>query len=172
MSGSLVKIAEEKVGIAVSTVTLTGIDDTFDVYVLLTNGVSSTTNNGAIRLRVTVGGSADTSSNYDNAYKLLTTGTFTDQQNVNMTSWEFAGGVGTSTGETSQNILYLYNFSNASEYSYTSWENTTYNHSPQLFGAQGGNAHTVNQACDGVQFFGSTGNIQQNSKFSLYGLKK
>ena len=88
-----------------------------------------------------MGGSADTTSNYDNGYKLevvVTTGTFSDQHNINMTSWEFAGGVMEQAQGKHHKIFYIYIiFSNASEYSYTSWENTTYNHSPQLFGAQG-----------------------------------
>ena len=172
MSGSLIKIDEEIVTSAVASVTLGGIDSTYDVYMLRANNVTSTTDNGSIRARVTVSGTPDTSANYDNAYKLLNTTAFTNQSNTNMTSWEFAGGTGTGTGETVQNILYLFNFNNASQYSFTTWENATFNHQPQLYGAQGGNVHTVAQACNGIQFFGDIGNIQTGSQFVLYGLKK
>ena len=79
---------------------------------------------------------------------------------------------GSATSYIVKNILYLFNFNNASEYCFTTWENNSFNHQPQLYGANGGNVHTVAQACDGIQFFGDTGNIQTGSKFVLYGLKK
>ena len=85
MSGSLIKIDEEIVTSAVASVTLGGIDSTYDVYMLRANNVTSTTDNGSIRARVTVSGTPDTSANYDNAYKLLNTTAFTNQSNTNTT---------------------------------------------------------------------------------------
>ena len=120
MPGSLIKVDEYTVPTATSSIIIGGgasgssglnasIDSTYDVYMLRANKVTSTTDNGAIRCRVTVGGTPQTGASYNNAYKLLTTATsFSNQSNTSMTSWEFAGGTGTGTGETAQNILYLY----------------------------------------------------------------
>ena len=59
MSGSLIKIAETTVSSAVSSVTLTGIDSTFDVYMVTINNLDPDTNSQKFRIRFTVSGSAD-----------------------------------------------------------------------------------------------------------------
>lgn len=184
MAGSLIKIDEYTVPTATSSIIIGGgssgssglnasIDSTYDVYMLRANKITSTTDNGSIRARVTVGGTPQTGANYENAYKLLNTaGSFSNQYNSGMTSWEFAGGTGTGTGETVQNILYLYQFNNASSFTFISWENNTFNHQPFLYGANGCQQHSITQSCDGINFFGATGNIAAGAHFVLYGLKK
>ena len=65
MAGSLIKIAETTVSSSTASVTLTGIDSTYDVYKVVLNKVSVDTENSHLRFRVTVSGSPDTTSNYD-----------------------------------------------------------------------------------------------------------
>ncbi len=167
MAGKLVQVATNTVSSAVSSVTLTGIDSD-DVYMLAVSGiVSSASINGD--LRVTTSGTADTSANYDYAMKgLRSDTTFTNFSNTNQTAFTtaFAWSLFTTAGMTGNGIAYLYNFNNASEYSFishegvNSWQNG-------ILGMQGGAVHTVAQACDGIQFSPSSGTISSGT-FTLY----
>ena len=172
MSGSLIKIAETTVSSAVASVTLTGIDSTYDVYMFVIENVVPTTNNDSFRLRVTKSGTEDSTANYDYAFKNLRADTtFTNNSGTNGTYYQLAGGLGNATGEAYNDKLYLFNFP-TSEYSFATLEGTLLNHSPNLFGGQGGFTHTVGSASDGVKVYFNSGNIDTGSRFVLYGLKK
>ena len=69
MAGSLIKIAETTVSSAVASVTLTGIDSTYDVYKVVLSDIATDTDNVFLETRVTVSGTPDTTANYDKAYK-------------------------------------------------------------------------------------------------------
>ena len=74
MAGSLVLISEATASTSAS-ITLTGIDSTYDVYMLTAVGIEPDTDNTFTKLRVTKSGSPDTTSNYDLAYYILRTDT-------------------------------------------------------------------------------------------------
>jgi len=175
MAGSLIKIDEEIVTSAVASVTLTGIDSTYDVYMFKFNNLEVDTDTRSVGFRVTVSGTADTSSNYDEAYKaLVTSGTFGNGSKTNENFFLFSLGdsLGTAGNETANGIFYLFNFANSSEYSFFTMETTQVNSNGDHRGQQGGGVHTVAQACDGIQIIlNGAGNISAG-KFTLYGLKK
>jgi hypothetical protein len=171
MAGSLIKIDEEIVTSAVASVTLTGIDSTYDVYMVRLNNVQPDTDIVTLETRFTVSGTPDTSANYDEAFKTLRANTtFNNAFDTNGTGINL-GATGTATGEQMNALLYLFNFNNASEYSFITVEGSTLNNANILFGREGGGVLTVAQACNGIQFFFSSGNID-NGTFTLYGLKK
>jgi hypothetical protein len=173
MAGSLIKIDEEIVTSAVATVTLTGIDSTYDVYMVKYNNVQPETDIQNLNVRFTVSGTADSSSNYDYAFKKLRTDiafntlTATNQDKLRTS----ATPTGTSASEVNNGLMYLFNFNNASEYSFITEEETMRSYTGLLIGNQGGGVLTVAQACDGIQFFFESGNID-SAVFTLYGLKK
>jgi hypothetical protein len=171
MAGALIKIDEEIVTSAVASVTLTGIDSTYDVYMVRINNVLPATDFVNFRLRFTVSGSADTSSNYDRAFKNLRADTTFGNTSSTNADHINIGGLGTTGQEMSNAILYLFNFNNASEYSFCTLEATTRNDQSHLRGFQGGALLTVAQATDGVNFSMDSGNIASGT-FTLYGLKK
>ena len=122
-------------------------------------------------IRVTTSGSADTTSNYDRADKqLISNTTFANSSNSNQDSWVNSV-EGTGTGEANNGVLYLFNFNNSSEYSFMTRETTQWDNNPRLLSRSGGGVHTVAQACDGLQFFVTSGNIDSGT-FKLYGIKK
>ena len=171
MAGSLIKIAETTVSSATASVTLTGIDSTFDVYKVVYDNVQCDTDAQNFRIRVTKSGSADTTSNYDQAYKKLDSSTsFGNRSNENQSYWETEE-LGTATQEQNNGVLYLFNFNNSSEYSFITLEESTLNTAQTLTGRQGGAVHTVASASDGIQFFMESGNIDV-ANFKLYGLVK
>ncbi len=171
MAGSLIKISETTVSSGVSSVTLTGIDSTYDVYKFVFSGLEVDTDGTTLSIRVTTSGSADTSSNYDRADKqLLSNTTFSNSSSSNQDSWVNSVD-GTGTGEANNGVLYLFNFNNSSEYSFMTRETTQYDNNPRLISRTGGGVHTVTQACDGLQFLVLSGNID-SGKFQLFGLVK
>tara|TARA_R100000234_G_scaffold70291_1_gene43161 strand:+ start:580 stop:1095 length:516 start_codon:yes stop_codon:yes gene_type:complete len=171
MAGSLIKIDEEIVSSAVASVTLTGIDSTYDVYKFVGNNITPSTDDVSLFGRITKGGSADTTSNYDSAYKnFYAPGSFSNSADTNDSSINF-GNNGTGTSESHQIILYLFNFANSSEFSFLTREHLRVGADQNLFGQQGGIVHTVASASDGLHFYQASGNIASGT-FTLYGLKK
>jgi len=171
MAGSLVLIQETTVSSGISSVSLTGIDTSFNVYKLVFSGLEVDTDGTTLSIRVTTSGTADTSSNYDRADKQLISSTsFLDSSNTNQTSWAETI-CGTGTGEASNGVLYLFNFTNSSEFSFITRGTNTFDNNPRVISRYGGGVHTVAQTCDGIQFFVTSGNID-SANFKLYGLVK
>ncbi len=172
MAGSLIKIDEEIVTSAVASVTLGGSDwdSSYDVYMVRVNNCIPATDNVSAYMRITKSGTADTTSNYDYAYKdLKAYTTFSNNSSTNQNKLNF-GNTGTGGSEGVNTIIYLFNF-NSSEYSFGTQEDTMLTSGQQHRGQQGGFVHTVASASDGVQFFFSSGNIASGT-FSLFGLAK
>jgi len=173
MASALIKLNEETVtGSSVASVTLTGIDSTYDVYMVQLTNVRMATDSRTLYIRFTASGTPNTTSNYDRAMLALRTdATFTENHNTNQTFIGMEQG-GTGTSEIQNATLYLFNFNNASEYSFITNENVGRNASGNLSGKQGGGVLTVTEANDGIYFYTSGGNINTGSTFTLYGLKK
>ena len=171
MAGSLIKISETTVSSAVASVTLTGIDTTYNVYVVQYSKVFMDTDGAKNRIRFTVSGSADTSAKYDRAsIQMYTNQSFYDSSSTNQTYIESLG-LGTAQDKSDYGTLYLFNFSNSSEYSLITREQIQTSSASETAGIMGGAVLTVNQATDGIQFFANTGNISSGT-FKLYGIVK
>src|SRR5210317_233174 len=99
MAGSLIKIDEEIVSSAVASVDLTGIDSTYDVYMVKMNNVAPVTNLADLQFRVTESGTPNTTANYDQSAKLLRADTtFQNLADTNRDFWIFSGSVDNGTG--------------------------------------------------------------------------
>lgn len=163
---SLLQVATNTITSAVSSVSLTGIDSD-DVYMVAYSNVFMSSSGAQNRIRFTVSGSADTSNNYDRASKQMYTnqsffnGFGTNQSHISSL------GLGTTSTQPDLGLLYLYSFNNASEFSTITREQIQTNSSSETAGIIGGAVLTVEQACDGIQFFASTGNIASGT-FSLF----
>ena len=173
MAGSLVLIQETTLTTPTASVVLTGIDSTYNVYMVKISNVQPVTDNKNLQLRVTKSGTAQSDSEYDTAGKnLQMSGTYGNSGGTNATSVTFAFSLGNQTNETANAILYLFNFPE-SEYSFITAESIFLNLTRSLVGFQGGFTHTVASASDGVSFeMESSVNINTGASFKLYGLKK
>ena len=174
MAGSLIKINEAIVTSATPSVTLTGIDSTYDVYMVRYNNVRPTTDDKDLFCRVTVGGTADSSAEYDYAYKQLRADTtFQNTSYTNQTSWRLEFAIGNIAGQEMANaVMYLFNFNNASEYSFMTLEGSNRLQGQNLLAETGGGVQTESQACDGLEFFWEASSTFAEGQFVLYGLKK
>ena len=160
MSGSLVLIDSATASNS-STVSLGGSDwdSSYDVYMVIYDKIICDTDQKNFQIRVLKSSSADTTSNYDQAYKKLdSTTSFPTRQNENQAYWSTEE-LGTSTQVQNNGVLYLFNFNNGSEYSFITLEESSFNSLSQSTGRQGGGVHTVASASNGIQFFMASGNI-------------
>lgn len=163
----LVQVATNTVTSAVASVTLTGIDSD-DIYMVAVSGATVSDPVTEIRVRFTVSGTAQTTNNYDWANKFLrASASFINDYDTNQTKTRALNNTGDTGGEGSNGIFYLYNFNNASEYSFMTIENVTENGN-EARGYQGGTVYTVTEAHNGIQFLNnSSGNITSGT-FTLY----
>ena len=181
MAGSLFLVDKFTVSSDVSSVTIGGgssgsssynftIDSTYNVYKLIIYGLRADTNSSSPQIRVTKSGTAQSDSEYDEAAKQLKAyNTFGNNDDVNLTSWGF-NTTGTNANSSFNLIAYLFNFADASEYSFATFEEATSDTTLDFRGKQGGGVHTVASASDGINISVSSGNIA-SGELVLYGLK-
>ena len=168
MAGQLVQVATNTISSAVSSVTLTGIDDD-SVYLFTWVGVTCASDVNQNQIRITKSGTAQSDSEYDFASKQLFASTsFVDNGQVNQTSFIDLY-IGNNTGEMANGLMYLYNFNNSSEFSFVTREQVSLSHVAQTQGVMGGGVHTVASASDGVNYFMASGNLTGGT-FSLFKL--
>ena len=166
MAGQLVQVATNTISSAVSSVTLTGIDDD-SVYLFTWVGVTCASDVNQNQIRITKSGTAQSDSEYDFASKQLFASTsFVDNGQVNQTSFIDLY-IGNNTGEMANGLMYLYNFNNSSEFSFVTREQVSISHVAQTQGVMGGGVHTVASASDGVNYFMASGNLTGGT-FTLY----
>ena len=171
MSGSLVKIQETTVSSGVNSVTLTGIDSNFDVYMVKINGLSPDTAEN-LECRVTESGTANSTANYDFAGKgLKTSGSFENNSGTNATQWDISDSFINATTGNFNSIIYIFNANNSSEYTFITFETSHYAGS-ELYGNQGGAVFTSTSSVDGLLFQIDSSNNIDAGQFVLFGLKK
>ena len=168
MAGSLIKIDEVLGDDTQSAIDLTGIDSTYDVYVVKSN-IKTYTTGGVLYIRFGASASPDTTANYDRANKQLRFGSaFNNISSTNQTGIQISALLG--NGEIHTGISYLFNFNNASEYSFMTYE---FNSGMNDRGMQGGAVLTVADSKDFIRFYyDTTSTFGTGSVLSLYGLKK
>ena len=172
MAGSLIKIDELDVTVATTSMTITGIDSTYDVYQLIVTRLTHSTSSFGrdVYMRVTESGTANSTANYDIAYKDLNAGgAFGNTSATNQTYWKVRNFAGTSGDEYNFNF-YLFNFNNSSEYSFMTMDNVGMISTPSFYGGQGGGVFTSTSNCDGINL--TFGGDSWTAKLVLYGLKK
>lgn len=165
MAGQLVQVDTETVTSAVGSVTLTGIDDD-SVYMVAYNNVTGSVDSQGFRTRVSTSGTPKT-TDYDVAYKRLRSDTTFNNISATGEPSITLGNVGTGTGEVNNGILYLYNFNNASEYSFATMEPTVLDSSAILQGNTGGFVRTVAEQNNEIHFYLQSGNFTSGT-FTLY----
>tara|TARA_B100000029_G_scaffold507843_1_gene593389 strand:- start:190 stop:732 length:543 start_codon:yes stop_codon:yes gene_type:complete len=143
--------------------------NTDDIYMVTYTDVYMS-NDGAVpalRLTTSGDGTVDSNANYDNARQnIYDNQAHSDQGNENLTYFSSIG-TGTTSAESHQGILYLYDFNSSSHYSYVLWEQIISTESPEYISPYGGGVLTTSQTTDGVQFYANSGNINSGT-FTMY----
>ncbi len=168
MAGQLVQVATNTVTSAVASVSLTGIDSD-DVYMVTFTNVLGSYEPTNFSYRFTESGTANSTSNYDYAFKELFAGSsFNNRYGENVNRAPINQGSGSTALEHQQGIIYIFNANNSSENTHSTYETTFRNaYGGALQGAQGSAVFTVDSAVDGIYFQQDSGNITSGT-FTLY----
>ena len=168
MAGSLVQVATNTVTSAVSSVDLIGTT-TDNVYMIAISGLSCTDDSYPLYLRFTESGTANSTSNYDSAYKQFKADTtFSDAYGQNQSVMDLSFASGNDTGEDISMIMYVYNANDSGENTYCSFENMWMVSTPKFWGRAGGGVLTVDSQVDGVSFFFGSSKTIASGTFTLY----
>tara|TARA_R100001163_G_scaffold6240_1_gene7073 strand:+ start:501 stop:1028 length:528 start_codon:yes stop_codon:yes gene_type:complete len=175
MAGSLILLDEETVSSGVSSVTLgaSDWDSSYDVYMVTVSNMQIQTNNTQIRMRFLAGGTPQSTTNYDYAYKVLKTGgSYADDSSTQPAFiLTYNGGSNLTDARFNMNA-YLFNMNTAADYSYATHEvSAVKNGGTDLESKQGGGVYLVTEAHNGVEMLCYSGNIE-GGEFKLYGIKK
>jgi len=169
MAGSIVKIGTTTASGSPSVLTITGIDTTYNVYLLQVKDLVPSSDD-YIAWRVTKSGTVQTDSEYDNARKdMPAAANFQDNEAQNASHVNNAHIESTGSGWFA--TFHLFNFANSSEHSFGTHEHVAWVSTPQAFGGAGGFAHTVSSASDGISFYFTGGATFSSGELVLYGLK-
>ena len=173
MSGSLIKISDATVSSAVSSITIPGITNDYNVYQLFIEDVQCAADNKNLIVHLTVTGTADEDSNYDSAFTQVKVGSDdSTSSGTNSNSLTIAPSLSNATYETVQGILHLFAFGDSSQNSWVTVEMNTILNNSEMRGLQGAFVLTETQANDGLRFTWEGGSNFSSGKFTLYGLKK
>ena len=163
----LKQVSTTTVTSAVSSVSITGIDDD-SVYIVAFKDFQGANDTVVRLLRVTKGGSTQVAADYDSCFKGLYVDSSYGQSATPNTTYVSFGWNGTQTHEKAYGLIYLYNFNSASIKSYGTFEVTAINYAGNLRGFAGGFSHTVASASDGVTFGTHDGGNITSGTFTLY----
>lgn len=169
MAGSLVKIGSTSASGSPSVLTITGIDTTYNVYIVQVRGLIPS-GDDTIAWRVTKSGTIQTDSEYDNARKDMPMAA-AFQNNTGVNSDHVPNASVESSGSGFFATFTLYNWG-TSQSSFGTFDHVTYVSTPQGFGGAGGFVHTVSSASDGLSFYFTGGATFSNGDLVLYGLRK
>ena len=164
--GKLVQVATETVTSAVAEVSFNQIT-TDDVYMIAMNNVQCATDNKDMRIQLKNGATVLTP--YSRASKdLRPDTTFSNNSASGATRFDINNATGNGTAETGQAIFYLYNFQNASEYSFMTYETNYLTYTGGMIGQQGGGVVTQASACDTIVFYWESASNFASGTFTLY----
>ena len=169
MAGSLIKVDEQFGDGTQSAIDLTGIDNTFDVY-MVQHIIKVDTSGGVLFVRFGSSSSVDSSANYDRASRQLRYSTTFNSIAITNQTAGFQYSATLDNNDIHTGTSYLFNFNNSSEFSFITYE---LNSGMNDRGKQGAGVLTVADSKDFIRFyFDTTSTFATGSVLSLYGLKK
>ena len=150
------------------------LTSTYRTYMFIGSNIIPATDGANSRIRVSIGGSAQTGSNYYSTKIRMYdgSGTVTGYAYNTATSFEESWGesIGNSTGENANFVCYLFDPSSTNNYKGIKSTAIVNDLSPDTAQHIFAGMYYSTSAVDGLQFFFSSGNIT-SGYFKLYGLK-
>lgn len=166
MAGSIGHIQTQTVTSSVAEVAFTNIDED-GIYMVAFTNVQCATDNKDMRIQLKNG--STTLTPYDRGSKDLRTDISYSNNSVDgATRFDINNATGNSTGETGQGIFYLFNFNNANEYSYLTYETNYLTYTGGMIGQQGGGVVRQASACDTIKFYWESAANFTSGTFALY----
>tara|TARA_Y100000816_G_scaffold277032_1_gene246773 strand:- start:263 stop:781 length:519 start_codon:yes stop_codon:yes gene_type:complete len=172
MSNDLVVVSSNTLSSDTGSVTLTGMSSSFTHYLATFNEVTPTVANADLQFRFTVGGSAVSSNDYDEAIAFLRSDSTNDNDSqTNRNNMFLTGSIENDDEGTCNGLIYIFNSQNSAN-TYATLEDVYIAEDGTMLGQQGGFLLTSSSVVDGVQYFFDSGNIRDGARFVLYGFNK
>jgi len=176
-SGSMVLISTTTVSGTPASVDITsGIDSTYDAYIITLSGVQPATDNAFLYAKISTdggstwkGGASD--YQFHVAHGLAGSSAYSAQSLAAHTNMIISQGVGNASNEGFNGVLTLHNPASSSLYTTLQVDGHSLDPSSVIERAIGCNAYNAVTAVDGIQFYFSTGNMVAGT-IRLYGIKK
>lgn len=152
----------------------TGLDDTYDAYLIELSNVKPATDNVSLFMRIGVGaGPTYKSGASDYQWETIFGATSeSDTADSEMHVTAASGAIGNATAETLSGTVKFSNPESSSEHCLFRWDATWLNPgTTQQIGRGAGSYYGTAEAITGIRFLMSSGNIA-SGRFSLYGYKK
>lgn len=161
----LTLIQNQSVSSSVASVDFTsGIDSTYDLYMLVITGASSTTSS-VVTLRISISSAFKSGSLNYNYYTTVVGGSSQAQEDFN--AIRFGKGANHPTGEKWDYVLWFTR--PADGLSYFTWEGQTDKGNPDYITGQGN--VQISGVIDGLRILMESGNLD-DGEYSLYGIKR
>ena len=174
--GSLELIQSQTTSSTPSAVNFTDIKGAkYDVHLLTAISSSSSTDDGAVGVRLSNdGGSSYESSNYQTAYQAVAGDAGANEyRSTSDNQMEFILNTGTNANEKGHGYLYLFNLNDSSKYSFSTGQAVSLNSSAVLFQWYGGSLYTQIETINAFSIIpdGASGTLDDGIVFNLYGVK-
>ena len=172
---SLIKLSETIITSSTSSATITGISSDYDVHLLTVTNLKGTAHDQPIQARITQGGTAISTSNYDISHVTLnaTSTPFGDRRYGGGSLWYFEFQDDTPAQSYGNWLMYLYNFNSTTKYASISYQALQISRLSTMNCPMGsGTFRGTGTANDGISFFQAAGGNIEEAELRLYGLKK
>lgn len=172
---SLIKLNETIITSSTSSATITGISSDYDVHLLTVTNLKGTAHDQPIQARITQGGTAISTSNYDISHiRFIATGSpFTDRRYGGGSLWHFEFQDDTPAQSYGNWLMYLYNFNSTTNYASISYQAIQIGRTSAMNAPRGSATFRgTGTANDGISFFQAAGGNIEEAELRLYGLKK
>jgi len=155
-----------------ATAAITGMDNTYARYLITIDNLKSQTDGRSVYMRVIIGGSVQTGSNYAYGNNTRNSGSGVEgNESGSTTSWKISkSDIGNATGENYSGEVLVYNPSETAQFKNMGWRSVYTVNNGTVDSNIGGGMYTSGQAAiTGVEIKMSGGNIT-SAVIKLYGI--
>ena len=172
--GSLEHIQTQTISSDVAQVDFTAIKESkYDVHKLEIINAVSDSDDKDFSLRVSVGGTFDTGTNYHRAlYSLTANGNEEESYVTTASQMDITRNSGSATNEKTNCYTYIYNAGNSATYTFNTNQSTYINESGYFKSTIGGGMYDQTGIVDGFRIFMDGSGDIASGVFKLYGMKQ
>ena len=172
--GSIEHIETQTITSDTAQVDFTSIkQEKYDVHKLEIINAVSDTDNKDFSLRVSVGGTFDTGSDYHRTlYSLTANGNEEESYATTSTQMDITRNSGSATNEKTNARIYIYNAGNSAKYTFNTNQSTYINNDGYYKSTIGGGMYDQTGIVDGFRIFMDGSGDIASGVFKLYGMKQ
>ena len=164
---SFVLINSETLSGSQSSVSLTGMDSTYNIFKLVMYNVSPVSDDVFFKVKLITSSGVTSDSSYTAVAKEVLASGLGTITNAGETYWKWDIKNGTGTQETMNGIIHIFNANNSDEHTTVTIENSFINAVAMPGSTPGGGVHKETVAATGINISYTSGNVATGT-FKLY----